>query len=129
MKNEIDVIRDLAGKFAQGQIDYMLTGSLAMNYYAEPRMTRDIDVVVALTQQDVDKISDLFSTDYYIAREAVVRAIAHESLFNLIHNESIIKVDCIVRKSSAYRRQEFARRRGRFAHEKRSSVQGSAMLL
>jgi hypothetical protein len=26
----------------------MLTGSMAMNYYAQPRMTRDIDVVVAL---------------------------------------------------------------------------------
>jgi len=46
MKNEIDIIRDLANKFAEGGIDYMLTGSLAMNYYAQPCMTRDIDVVV-----------------------------------------------------------------------------------
>ncbi len=27
-----------------------------------------------------------------------------------IHNESVIKVDCIVRKSSPYRRKEFERR-------------------
>jgi len=26
----------------------MLTGSMAMNYYAQPRMTRDIDIVVEL---------------------------------------------------------------------------------
>jgi len=37
-------------------------------------------------------------------------SIAHESLFNLIHNESIIKVDCIVRKQDAYRLNEFNRR-------------------
>lgn len=34
MKNEIDVRRDIAGKLAAVGIDYMLTGSLAMNYYA-----------------------------------------------------------------------------------------------
>ncbi len=111
MKNEIDVIRDFAGRFARGGIDYMLTGSLAMNYYAMPRMTRDIDVVVALDHLDTDAIINLFSADYYVAREAITRAIVHESVFNLIHQDTVIKVDCIVRKSSAYRRLEFGRRR------------------
>ncbi len=63
MKNEIDIIRDLANKFAEGGIDYMLTGSLAMNYYAQPCMTRDIDVVVWLEPQDVDVIVRLFSSE------------------------------------------------------------------
>jgi hypothetical protein len=34
-----------------------------------------------------------------------------ESIFNLIHNESVIKVDCIVRKNTPYRRIEFERRK------------------
>ena len=110
MKNEIDVLRDLAGKFTRGGIDYMLTGSLAMNYYAQPRMTRDIDVVVALELPDVERLTNLFAPDYYVVREAVARAVANESVFNLIHQEAVIKVDCIVRKSSDYRRLEFARR-------------------
>ncbi|HYY56298.1 MAG TPA: nucleotidyl transferase AbiEii/AbiGii toxin family protein [Pyrinomonadaceae bacterium] len=111
MKNEIDVIRDLANKFAQGGIDYMLTGSMAMNYYAQPRMTRDIDLVVALDSKGVEIITELFSPDYYVAREAIINALARESVFNLIHQETVIKVDCIVRKSSDYRRLEFERRR------------------
>jgi hypothetical protein len=111
MKNEIDVLRDLAGKFTQGNIAYMLTGSLAMNYYAQPRMTRDIDVVVALGSEDVDTVTGLFNPDYYVARESITRAIARESVFNLIHQETVIKVDCIVRKSHTYRRLEFGRRR------------------
>jgi len=44
------------------------------------------------------------------SRDAVSSSIAHEILFNLIHQESVIKVDCIVRKSSQYRRAEFERR-------------------
>jgi len=88
----------------------MLTGSMAMNYYAQPRMTRDIDLVVALTPADTDAIVRLFTPDYYVSREAVGNSIARESLFNLIHQESVIKVDCIIRKNTPYRRAEFERR-------------------
>jgi hypothetical protein len=73
-------------------------------------MTRDIDVVVSLEPKDVDMVTALFESDYYVDRNAVSRAIANESLFNVIHNESVIKVDCIVRRSSEYRRLEFNRR-------------------
>jgi hypothetical protein len=110
MQNELDIVRDVSRRLDQVGIDFMLTGSMAMNYYAQPRMTRDIDVVVALGSADVDRIVNLFSRDYYVSREAVERSIAHESLFNLIHNESVIKVDCIVRKRSVYRLVEFDRR-------------------
>lgn len=32
-------------------------------------------------------------------------------MFNMIHNVLVVKVDCVVRKDSDYRREEFARRR------------------
>jgi len=89
----------------------MLTGSLAMNYYGLPRMTRDIDFVVEARAKDVDKIISGFEPDYYVDRNAVSRAIAHERSFNMIHNEAFIKVDCIIRKESDYRLLEFERRR------------------
>src|SRR5271170_7060260 len=110
MKNELDIVRDVSAKLEDGGICYMLTGSMAMNYYAQPRMTRDIDVVVALRPIDAERVVKLFSPDYYVSREAVDSSIAHQSLFNLIHNESVIKVDCIVRKQNEYRLHEFSRR-------------------
>jgi hypothetical protein len=108
--NEIDVVRDISHKFEQAGIPFMLTGSMAMNYYAQPRMTRDIDVVAAIEAKDIESILRLFSGDYYVSAESVRESVARESMFNLIHLESVIKVDCIVRKSSEYRRTEFARR-------------------
>lgn len=111
MHNELDIVRDVSARLEQGRIKYMLTGSMAMNYYAQPRMTRDIDVVVALGPQDTEPVMRLFTPDYYISREALSESIAHESIFNLIHLESVIKVDCIVLKSSPYRQAEFERRR------------------
>jgi hypothetical protein len=110
MQNELDIVRDVSRRLEQGGLAYMLTGSMAMNYYAQPRMTRDIDIVVALTPKDADTVVRLFTPDYYASREAISSSIAHESLFNLIHQESVIKVDCIVRKNTPYRRAEFERR-------------------
>ena len=110
MKNELDIVRDVSSRLDGASIGYMLTGSMAMNYYAQPRMTRDIDIVVALRPTDADRIVRLFSPDYYVSREAVDSSIARQSLFNLIHNESVIKVDCIVRKKTEYRLTEFNRR-------------------
>jgi hypothetical protein len=111
MQNELDIVRDVSQRLDCAGIAYMLTGSMAMNYYAQPRMTRDIDVVIALAPADAGKIVDLFHPDYYVSEEAVRESISTESIFNLIHNESIIKVDCIVRKNSPYRHAEFERRK------------------
>ena len=110
MQNELDILRDVTKRLSDAGIQYMLTESFALNYYAEPRMTRDIDLVVALAPKDAESFIALFEDDYYVPRNAVVRAIQNQSLFNLIHSESIFKVDCIVRKNSEYRRLEFTRR-------------------
>lgn len=110
MRNEIDIVREVSQRFDQAKIEYMLTGSMAMNYYAEPRMTRDIDLVVALVPKDVETVIQIFAADYYVSREVVSDSISSRSMFNLIHNETVIKVDCIVRKQTDYRIAEFARR-------------------
>jgi hypothetical protein len=110
MENELDIVRDVSRRLDGAGIGYMLTGSMAMNYYAQPRMTRDIDLVIALGAEDAERVVGLFRPDYYVSDEAVAASIAHQSLFNLIHEESIIKVDCIVRKQSEYRLAEFNRR-------------------
>jgi hypothetical protein len=110
MQNELDIVRDVSTRLEAAGIDYMLTGSMAMNYYAQPRMTRDIDLVVALQPGDTDRVVRLFTPDYYVSREAVEQSLTRQSLFNLIHQESVIKVDCIVRKQSEYRLVEFSRR-------------------
>lgn len=110
MLNEIDITRDVSTRLSGAGIPFMLTGSLAMNYYAQPRMTRDIDFVVELEAHQANVMAVLFGADYYVSYEAIVGAITQQTMFNLIHNESVIKVDCVVRQDTEYRRVEFERR-------------------
>jgi len=110
MQNEIDILRDVSEKLRSAGIAFMLTGSVAMSYYAKPRMTRDIDIVVALEPNHAEKISALFASDYYVSPEAVSDAIRRKSMFNLIHFASVIKVDFIVLANTPFGRACFDRR-------------------
>lgn len=110
MNTELDIIADLSRRLELLGIPYMLTGSVAMNYFAEPRMTRDVDFVVEIISADVARLVKELSPDYYIDADMVKEALENESMFNILHLESVIKVDCIIRKSSEYRQVEFSRR-------------------
>ena len=110
MSAELEVLQDVVSRLERAGIAYMLTGSVALSYYAEPRMTRDVDLVVELADRAPGSITALFAPDYYISKEDVARAIAAQAMFNVLHLEKVVKLDFIVRKETAYRRREFERR-------------------
>ena len=60
MKTELDILRDVSQRLEAGGIEFMLTGSMAMNFYAQPRMTRDLDLVVELRAGQIDLLISLF---------------------------------------------------------------------
>lgn len=111
MDEQLEFVNLIARRLTNAGIDYMLTGSMAMAVYATPRMTRDVDVVIAVGRDDAETLVRMFESDCYIDRGAVLEAIDNAGMFNIIHNEWIIKADFVVRKSSPYRVTEFERRR------------------
>jgi|SRR5687767_3275884 len=110
MPNELDALRDISSRLTDAGIPFMLTGSLAMSFYAIPRMTRDIDLVVELESIDPERLVKLLEPDYYVSREAIMEATQYSSLFNVIHRASVVKIDCIPRKPDEYHVLEFRRR-------------------
>lgn len=92
-------------------IDYMVTGSIAMNSYTVPRMTLDIDIVIELNEENLEAFFQIFDKKFYLSEEAIRIDIKRQSMFNVIHFESGLKVDFIVRKDAEFRLHEFQRRR------------------
>jgi hypothetical protein len=110
MLSELEVLQDVCARLERAGIDYMLTGSMAMNVYAQPRMTRDIDMVVESGSMRADQLVALFSDAYYVSEEAVRDAMVRRSMFNLIQTESVVKIDFVIRNPEPYRLLEFQRR-------------------
>jgi hypothetical protein len=111
MSAEADVLRDVISRLENAGVPYMVTGSVAMSYYAQPRMTRDVDIVVELAAREASQVVDLFAPDYYVSDEAVAAAIRADGMFNIFHVEKLVKIDLILRKPVDYRLHEFSRRR------------------
>ena len=111
MTDELEILKLVAMRLDAAGIRYMVTGSIAMNFYAQPRLTRDVDVVVELAVANVDRIVKLFADDFVCEAEAVSEAVRRRGMFNIIHYESVVKIDFIVRKDSPYRVAEMRRRR------------------
>lgn len=110
MTEELQLLRDMVSRLDGAGIAYMLTGSVALNCYAQPRMTRDIDLVVAFYLKDAERIHEILGEDYYVSEDAAREAVTHQSCFNAIHQTTLIKVDFMIRKREEYRLHEFGRR-------------------
>jgi predicted nucleotidyltransferase len=111
MSEELQVLKTVCQRLHDASIPYMVTGSIAANFYAVPRMTRDIDIVIEIKNEDIPKLIRIFQADFYIDQESVFEAVQAQGMFNILHNEYVFKIDFIVRKVSTYRELEFQRRK------------------
>jgi hypothetical protein len=104
-------LRRVISILEEAEIPYMLTGSLAAAYYAVPRATQDIDLVVEVSPDQLPHLTDLVSSaGFYVSLAAAKEASAQEGQFNAIDPQSGWKADFIIRKSRTFSRSEFERR-------------------
>jgi len=99
----LDILRSLG-------IDHMVSGSIAGSYYAQPRMTRAIDLVIDLRPSAAAALAAALAREFYCDAGDLERAASHRSMANAIHDDTLLKIDFIVRKDDPYHREEFARR-------------------
>ena len=117
MSEELEVLRIVAERLEKAGIAYMVSGSIAANYYTIPRMTRDIDFVIELREDGIDRFVALFKNDFYTDRTMIANEVSRQGMFNLIHNEYVIKIDFIIKKSLMYQQTAFSRRKQVFIEQ------------
>lgn len=78
-------------------LDYMITGGVASVVYGEPRLTRDVDLILALREVDAGGFLDAFSPDdfYRPPLEALTEEIRRprHGHFNIIHRDTALRAD------------------------------------
>lgn len=91
-------------------IRYLIGGSFASSIYGEPRATRDADIVADLKPEHVDLLCDLLEPEFSVSREDILNALEYRRSFNVIHYQSLFKVDIFIPKNRQFEEQEFQRR-------------------
>lgn len=78
-------------------IKYMVTGSVAVIVYGEPRLTHDIDMIIELKRKNIPDLIDAFpDSEFYCPPLEVITVEILRSTrghFNIIHHETGFKAD------------------------------------
>lgn len=91
-------------------VPYLIGGSLASAVHGVARTTVDVDLVADLRPEHAERLAQALSDAFYVDTEAIQDAIRRRSSFNVIHLETMFKVDVFVCKQRPFDQAQFERR-------------------
>ena len=91
-------------------VDYLVGGSIASSVFGEPRQTVDADLVARLLACHVEPLVARLSGEFYVDLASITAAIQDQGCFNLIHLDTMTKVDVFIHWRTAFGQSQFARR-------------------
>jgi hypothetical protein len=106
----IEVTLKVIKVFEKVGIAYHIGGSLASSAFGMARSTLDVDIVADIKPEQADEIYESLKAEFYVDSEMIINAIQKESSFNLIHLETLFKVDIFPLKRLPFDQQAFSRR-------------------
>ena len=92
-------------------VRYHIGGSLASSAYGIPRATADVDLVAELRVDQIDAFVERLQSEYYVDPDRARESVLQQTSFNLIHLETMLKVDIFVPEALAFAQQEMNRAR------------------
>lgn len=107
---EKELLVDCLQRLNRAGLPYMLTGSMASNFWGIPRTTHDLDFVVQLPAMLVQPLLDEFGSDYMLDEKSVRGAFKAPYQFNAIDLRSALKVDFWILQPKPFEQAMFQRR-------------------
>lgn len=90
-------------------VDYLIGGSVASSILGEPRATLNVDIVADL-QSHVQSLVQVMTGEFYIDERMITQAIECKSSFNVIHLDTMQKVDIFILSDQPLAQSEMQRR-------------------
>lgn len=110
VSDPIRALLAVVGILEELQLPYAIGGSVASSVFGEPRASADADLIVELAEQRLPELASRLEGGFYISEDAARDAIRRQSSFNIIHLESMYKIDMFVASSSTLDREQLSRR-------------------
>jgi hypothetical protein len=108
---ERELLADCLRRLNRSELAYLLTGSMASNFWGIPRTTHGLDFVIQLPPSAVPRLLEVFRGGFFLDEAAVRAAFKPPFQFNAIDERSALKVDFWLPKPEAFDRELFSRRK------------------
>jgi hypothetical protein len=105
----MEALTPLIERFDQLGIAYYIGGSVSSSLHGMARQSQDVDVIADIKPDQVRSLVQALQGDYYLDEQAWQAAIRHGTLYNVIHLNTMLKVDLIPLKRRAFTREEARR--------------------
>jgi len=89
---------------------YYIGGSVASSAFGIARATLDVDLILQMGPYHIIPLINKLKNEYYIDEEMINDAIRKESSFNLIHLETMLKIDVFILKDQPHSKLAIERR-------------------
>lgn len=110
MQNEpIEVTIRVTQVLEKLNIPYLIGGSLASALYGMVRATQDADIVAEMQLEHLVPFVSALQDEFYVDDEMIAESIRRHSSFNIIHRESMFKVDVFIPRPRPFFRSQLAR--------------------
>jgi hypothetical protein len=97
MQNEpMEVTLKVTEVFEKLGVPYLIAGSLASTLYGMVRTTQDSDIVAEMHLEHLQPFVSTLQDEFYVDDEMIAESIQHNSSFNIIHRETLFKVDVFI---------------------------------
>jgi hypothetical protein len=106
----ITSIKPLISIFEKLGIPYYIGGSVASSAFGKARSTLDVDIVAPINITAVIKLAEALNDNYYVSEKDIRDAVTHGASFNIIHLETMLKIDVFILKKREYDQQAFERK-------------------
>lgn len=92
-------------------INYLIGGSLGSSIHGIPRATLDADLVTDIKDIQVTPLVEKLKDEFMIDQNMIEDAIKRRSCFNVIHLDTMFKVDIFILKNNPFDNNAFNRRK------------------
>ena len=107
---QLDALLAVAAAIERLEVPFFIAGSFASNAYGFYRATADADLVADLKIRHIEPLVESLTGRFYIAGEAVRRAVMNRSSFNVIEFNTSMKADVFAMKRELFSLEEMQRR-------------------
>lgn len=110
MQNEpVEVTLKVTDVFEKLGVAYLIGGSLASTLHGMIRTTQDSDIVAGMRMEHLKPFVLALQDEFYLDEEMIADSIKRHASFNIIHRESMFKVDVFIPQSSPFLQSQLAR--------------------
>lgn len=110
MQNEpVEVTLKVTDVFENLFVPYLIGGSLASMLYGMVRTTQDSDIIAEMRPEHIQPFVSALRDDFYIDEEMIAESIQRNSSFNIIHRETMFKVDIFIPRQRPFLQSQLTR--------------------